>query len=44
MTKLLFPPISTRTLKHNEKNDTNKNPCPQISGHIQSFPTISDIF
>lgn len=46
MTKPLFPPIAARALKHNEKNDTSKNPCPQISGHTQflSTMTISDAF
>jgi len=33
VTKLLFPPISARALKHNEKSDTSKNPCPHIVGH-----------
>jgi len=33
MTALLFPPVSARALKHNEKNDTSKNPRPQIVGH-----------
>jgi len=33
MTRPLFPPISARALKHNEKNDTSKNPRPQIVGH-----------
>jgi hypothetical protein len=44
MTKLLFAPISTRALKHNEKNDTSKNPRPNIVGHTWFFSPISDIF
>ena len=33
MSKLLFPPISMRALKYNEKYDTSKNPRPNIVGH-----------
>jgi len=33
MSKPLFLPISARALKHNQKSDTGKNPCPHIVGH-----------
>ena len=43
ITNLLFP-ISARALKHNEKNDTGKNPCPHVVDHNQFLSTINDIF
>jgi hypothetical protein len=41
MTELLFPPITARALKHNEKSDTGKNPCPHVVDHKQFLSTIA---